>query len=98
MQDQWNAYGTHLFPSAVINNITYRGYVNADNVFEAACSVPESLPSGCAKFLDGESGRIERIGNIKNRRIGEKKRALMLIVAILVCVNLIFFYFYRKNL
>jgi hypothetical protein len=97
MQEEWNAYGTHLFPSAVLNNITFRGAVNADSVFEAACSIPESLPNGCERWLNG-AGRVEHIGNIRNMKISKKKEALMIIVAVLVCVNLIFFYYYRKNM
>lgn len=97
MQEEWNNYGTHLFPSAVLNNITFRGAVNADSVFEAACSIPETLPSGCERFLTG-TGRVEHIGNIRNMKISKKKEALMIIVAVLVCVNLVFFYYYRKNM
>ena len=86
-----------MFPSAVLNNITFRGQVNADNVFEAACSIPETLPGGCERYLNGE-GRIESIGKIRNKKIGKKKQALMIIVFVLICVNLIFFYYYRKNM
>ena len=81
----------------MLNNITFRGQVNADNVFEAACSIPETLPEGCDRYLNGV-GRIESIGRIRNKKIGAKKQALMIIVAVLVCVNLIFFYYYRKNM
>lgn len=86
-----------MIPAAVINNVAFRGAVTADNVFEAACTVPPSMPSACEKFFDGV-GKYETIGRIKNYRVSLKKRTMMLIVAILVCVNLIFFYFYRKNM
>lgn len=38
MQEEWNKLGSHLYPSFVINNVTYRGQVNADYIFEAACA------------------------------------------------------------
>lgn len=60
MQEQWNKYGSHLFPSVVINNITFRGQVNADNVFEAACSAFSTLPHGCNQWVNGV-GKIEGI-------------------------------------
>ena len=72
MQKEWNRYGSHLFPSVVLNNVTFRGQVNADSVFEAACSIPETLPGGCERYLTGE-GRVEAIGNIRNKKIGKKK-------------------------
>jgi len=84
-------------PSVVINQVAFRGHVTADNVFEAACSIPDVLPAGCSKFYN-KKGKIEWIGFIRNSRVGLKKRTMMIIVAILVCVNLIFFYFYRKNM
>lgn len=60
MQRDWNKYGTHLFPSAVINDVTFRGQVTADNVFESACSAFTILPHGCRVWLDG-IGKIEGI-------------------------------------
>ena len=42
--------GPHVFPALVINNQTYRGFLNPDHVFEALCNGFKDKPSECAEF------------------------------------------------
>jgi len=42
---EWNNLGSHLYPSVVINNITFRGQLNPYNVFEAICAGYKDTPS-----------------------------------------------------
>lgn len=47
MAKEWKKYGTHLYPSLVINDVTFRGQLNPDNVFEAICAGFDDVPDGC---------------------------------------------------
>ena len=44
MLEDWNNYGHHLYPSVIINDITFRGQLNPFNVFEAICAGYKDLP------------------------------------------------------
>jgi hypothetical protein len=48
---EWNNYGSHLYPSVVINSITFRGQLNPYNVFEAICAGYKDTPPECVNFL-----------------------------------------------
>ena len=52
MFENWNKHGTHLYPSVVINDVTFRGQMNPDNVFEAICAGFKELPYGCAEWME----------------------------------------------
>jgi len=93
MQLKWNALGTHLYPSAVINNVTFRGELSPANVFEAICSAYETMPYGCTKWLKQEGITINTKGSG-----GVKKTTLGFIVAVLVIFNCVLIYNYRKKL
>ena len=54
MLSEWNDLGTHLYPSLVINNITFRGQLNPFNAFEAICAGFKDLPEECTKWLEKE--------------------------------------------
>ena len=51
---EWNDLGSHLYPSVVINNITFRGQLNPYNVFEAICAGYQDTPVECVTFLMSE--------------------------------------------
>lgn len=43
MAEEWSKYGSHLYPSVVINDFTFRGQLNPFNVFEAICASFEGI-------------------------------------------------------
>jgi hypothetical protein len=45
--EYWKSYGPHFFPAIIINNVTYRGFLNPEHVFEAICEGFETAPSEC---------------------------------------------------
>ena len=51
MQEQkdWKNYGAYFFPQIVINNRTYRGMIEPDNVFDAICEAFNEAPGVCEK-------------------------------------------------
>jgi len=51
MHEKWITFGHHFYPSVVINNVTFRGEVSPDNVFEAICSEFKVLPRSCDKWF-----------------------------------------------
>lgn len=51
---EWNDLGSHLYPSVVVNNITFRGQLNPYNVFEAICAGYKDTPIECVSFLMSE--------------------------------------------
>jgi hypothetical protein len=52
--NEWQKYGTHLSPSIVINNRTFRGRLTPDNVFEAICASFIHEPKQCRKWQEME--------------------------------------------
>lgn len=43
----WKDNGPHFFPAIIINNVTYRGSLNPDNVFQAICKGFKDAPNEC---------------------------------------------------
>ena len=46
----WQAYGTQVYPSLVINKRSIRGRLTPDNAFEAICASFQNIPKTCMKF------------------------------------------------
>ena len=44
--------GIALHPSLTINNMTYRGYLDSDDIFDAICSSFNKMPQVCKDPLD----------------------------------------------
>lgn len=53
----WSNNGPHFFPAVIINNVTYRGSLNPDTVFQAICYGFKDAPAECK----AEGTRIVRI-------------------------------------
>lgn len=51
---EWKNNGPSFHPAVVINNEAYRGYLSADNVFEAICQGFKKHPAEC-KGVVGDS-------------------------------------------
>ena len=43
-------HGSHFYPSVVINRVTYRGNLVAEEVFKAICAGFETRPEECGKI------------------------------------------------
>ena len=59
MLKSWNEYGSHLYPSVVINDFTFRGQLNPFNVFEAVCASFEQEPKACKRWLKKEGIKLD---------------------------------------
>jgi len=46
--------GPHFFPAIVINNITYRGFLTPDNIFQAICEGFKKHPEECKSIEDNQ--------------------------------------------
>ena len=69
MQKKWLTYGTHMYPSVMINNSTFRGQVTPDNVFEAICSGFSEIPKPCEDWFK-KQGLVEVIADRERTRRG----------------------------
>lgn len=99
---EWNNLGSHLYPSVVINNITFRGQLNPYNVFEAICAGYKDTPSQCINFLisegmDASLNQAEYDAEAA-KRSGVRQTTFMGIIALLVVANIILVLVYRKCL
>lgn len=50
----WNAYGSSINPSIVINNATYRGQLESQAVMNAICAGFANPPEHCKKLLNDD--------------------------------------------
>ena len=92
MSKKWIEYGTNTYPSITINNLSFRGQINPDNVFEAICASYKQMPFECTKWLE-----FEKIPYKKNMKNTVSTKELIMIVGTLVACNIAFVFFYRKN-
>jgi hypothetical protein len=44
---EWQEYGSYLYPALTINDRTFRGRLNPENVFEAVCAAFRHEPKQC---------------------------------------------------
>jgi hypothetical protein len=99
---EWNNLGSHLYPSVVINNVTFRGQLNPYNVFEAICAGYKDTPSECINFLisEGMAPNLnqEEYDAESAKRSGVRQTTFMGIIALLVVANIILVLAYRKCL
>lgn len=86
--EAWKEYGTAYWPSVVINDRTYRGDLVPDAVFNAICAGFNDEPSACTNF------KIEA-GIVKEPE-GITGNALIIVVVVLVLVNLLLIWAYRR--
>ena len=98
---EWNNLGSHLYPSVVVNNITFRGQMNPYNVFEAICAGYKDTPNECTTFLLQEG--LAPVLNQEDyedsvRREGVRQTTFFGIIALLVLGNIILVLAYRKCL
>lgn len=99
---EWNNFGSHLYPSVVINNITFRGHLNPYNVFEAICAGYKDTPQECINFLLQEGFQpilnIEEFEASQAKKSGVRQTTFVGILALLVVGNIILVLAYRKCL
>uniref|UniRef100_A0A7S3MUI4 Vacuolar sorting receptor thioredoxin-like domain-containing protein n=1 Tax=Strombidium inclinatum TaxID=197538 RepID=A0A7S3MUI4_9SPIT len=90
---QWRNYGTHLYPSVVINDETFRGQLNPYNVFEDICESFSVTPKPCKKW-------IEREGLMVGYRedSGISGQVVAFIIGIMIVVNGLLIVLYRRCL
>jgi len=53
--------GPHFFPAMIINNITYRGFLTPDNVFQAICEGFKKHPEECKSIEDSQAHIVKGI-------------------------------------
>jgi hypothetical protein len=51
----WSKFGSGLFPSVVINNVTYRGQLETQQVMNAICAGFEDPPKMCKRLLSDQN-------------------------------------------
>lgn len=89
----WRQYGTGKYPAVVINGVTFRGQIEATNVFEAICAGFERMPRYCADTLKNIR---KNSGPYENMPDGIAPSVLALIVVSLIALNVVIIYCYRR--
>lgn len=90
MQKEWQDYGHKIYPSLIVNDVTFRGTMNPKNVVEAVCSGFDKMPRACRKFMRKE-GIV-----LNNRHGGVSHKLLALIILALIVTGLIIMLMYRR--
>jgi len=85
-KEDWKNNGPHFFPAIIINNVTYRGFLTPDNIFQAICEGFKKHPKECKSIMDANS----HTGN------GISLRTMVFIVAAILACNLILLLLYRR--
>lgn len=97
MLNDWNAYGHHLYPSVVINDVTFRGQMNPFNVFEAICAGFKDLPKECSDWLKEKNLGTPHLDQVIEKKGIRRSHFIKIILALFV-FNAILVYFYKKKL
>lgn len=97
MLKDWTDYGHHIYPSVVINDVTFRGQMSPFNVFEAICAGFKDLPENCAEWLKEKDMGTPHIEEIIKKK-GIRRSHFIKIIVGLVGFNIIFVYLYKKRL
>ena len=87
---EWKIFGSGYWPSAVINNRTFRGDLTPDNVFSALCAGFATLPDACGG--NGEKRTIV----VRNNNEGISGNVLIGVVVLLILINLFLIVMYRR--
>ena len=84
-KEYYHQYGPSFFPGLVVNNRTYMGSLDPENVFSAICAGFKDQPKACKTHVLGE-----------NAPSGISISKLLLIIAGLVAINIVLILVYRK--
>ena len=91
--EDWAALGSQLYPQMVINGMTFKGRLTADNVFEAICASFKVEPRKCHEFQ--KKHHLPTPHLVSNSLTN---RAVFMIILVLFVVNLIIIFAYRSYL
>lgn len=86
----WSQQGAHMYPALSINGMKFQGKVSPENIFEDICQNFDRMPKGCTKFLVKQGVKVTPSGLTD----GE----LFTLVGVLIALNLIVFFIYRRSL
>ena len=97
MLQEWTDYGHHIYPSVVINDVTFRGQLSPFNVFEAICAGFKDLPKHCSAWLQEKDLGTPHIDEIIKKK-GIRRSHFVKIIVGLISVNIVFVFLYKKRL
>jgi len=88
--EDWQSFGSHLYPAVSVNGIKFRGQVNPENVFEDICMGFTRMPHACRRFLKKEGIKVQDNGINSNQ--------LVAVLFSVIVLNAILFLNYRNHL
>lgn len=91
--ERWKEYGTLYWPSVVINRVTYRGDITAENILEVVCAALADKPRVCLNFYKEEHIVYEPPAITAG---GASVELLVVVVILLVTVNVLLICAYRR--
>lgn len=94
----WQAFGTNIYPSVVINKKTYRGQIEPLSVFNALCASFQDPPQQCLKTLHREpAASVQALfDSSENANMVTAFEIVMLVIA-LVAINVLVVYCCRRR-
>jgi len=91
----WMQYGSGIFPSVVINNVTYRGQLEKLSVYNALCAGFQDPPEICQATF-GTYTPDELPDDFRRQMLVIRATRLIPIVIVFVAINVLAIYCYRR--
>ena len=95
--EYWGKYGSALFPSIVINNSTYRGQLETQEVMNALCAGFKDAPKMCKRILNDRSIESDLGVGVIYIHDGYRMHHLLMICVASVLFLLVFLCCYRRQ-
>jgi|DEB0MinimDraft_12_1074336.scaffolds.fasta_scaffold17197_2 hypothetical protein len=95
--DYWAKYGSALFPSVVINNSTYRGQLETQEVMNAICAGFADPPKMCKRILNDADIENDLAVGVIYFNDGYKMKHVVGICAFFTFSLLLFLCCYRRH-
>lgn len=90
---EWQRLGIHVYPSISINQVSLRGRLTPDNIFEAICASFMKEPKECMKWQTDQDIKFPRY-----QHNGIDVRTLIFLMLGLLVLNICIIAVYRKRL
>jgi len=95
--EYWMQFGSGLFPSIVINNSTYRGQLETQQVMNAICAGFKDVPKMCKRLLSDKGIEGDIGEGVIYFEDGYNKEQVVLVAIAYILGVVLFLCCYRRN-
>lgn len=86
-----------MHPGLTINSMTYRGYLDGSDIFDAICSSFTKLPKVCNDISDETFSSANEPKNEDNRKKRVRRFVATILLIFLLALQIGFFLWYRQQ-